>query len=368
MRIAYDAAPMFNPKTGVGHYAATLLENLLSLETALHFDLFALTRSNASAIPRSERVALNHLRIPGRLAVTAWELLRYPPGEKLVGGAEVVHGTNFWIPPIKRTVGIVTIHDLTFMLHPELCTPQVQRYRWIVPRVLERCAFVITPSETVRREVAEELGYPEDRILVTPEGVRSAFVGAEFDETLAARLHLRGDYILFAGTQEPRKNLDRLIKALGVVSHRELSLLIVGPPGWGSVDLPGVARRLGLQDRVLFSGYLSDGELASLMVGARAFVFPTIYEGFGLPPLEAMAAGVPVVASRAGALPEVLGEAAFWCDPEDIASIASAIDRAVSDEKTRRELIEKGRTQVRLYDWERTARLTLDAYRRVAAG
>jgi glycosyltransferase involved in cell wall biosynthesis len=369
MRIAYDAAPLLNPRTGIGHYAAALLDRLLVIDPETEFQLFALTRSaDRSGIPRRPTIQLRHHRIPARLAITAWEILGWPAGERLTGETDVVHGTNYWIPPARGRKGIVTIHDLTFWLYPEMCTPQVQRYRWIVPRVLTRCELVITPSQTIRQQVAGELGFPEERIVVTPEGIRESFWQAIPNHLLENRLGIRGDYLIFAGTQEPRKNLDRLIQAFALLSDLDLELVIAGPEGWGSADLPALARRLRVQDRVVFPGYLLDTELASLTAGAKAFMFPTLYEGFGLPPLEAMAAGVPVVAGRGGALPEVLGEAPFWCDPLDVQSIAPAIEQAVTDEPARAAAIEKGRARASLYDWDETARRTLEAYRRVASG
>jgi glycosyltransferase involved in cell wall biosynthesis len=371
MRIAYDAAPLLNARTGVGHYAATLLERLLALDPDLQFSLFAITRQrDTSGIPDHARVLFRHVRIPARVAVTAWERSRVGSGERFLGECDVVHGTNFWIPPVSGTKGVVTIHDLTFWFYPELCTPQVRRYRWIVPKVLKRCAAMLVPSRTIREQAAAELGFPGDRIVVTPEGVRNAFTGASPDPGLLAKLGVGGDYLLFVGSQEPRKNLDRLIAAFAQLdaSLPELQLVVAGPPGWGSVDLPAVVRKLDLEGRVVFSGYLPDEQVGSLVAGARAFVFPTLYEGFGLPPLEAMAAGVPVVASRAGSLPEVLGDGPFWCDPLDIDSIAEAITRAVGDEQARAAAVEAGRKRAASYDWSTTAALTLEAYRRVASG
>lgn len=368
MRVAYDAAPMLNPRAGIGHYAGALLDEMLK-STDFDFTLFAITRAtNGRDIPRNDRVRLLHRRIPARVFVTSWEALGWPRGELLIGDADVVHGTNFWLPPITRRRGVVTIHDLTFLLYPELCTRQVRRYRWIVPKVLTRCAAVITPTKTVRNEVAEHLKFPEDRIFVTPEGVSGHFRGSLPDRELMSRLGVTGDYVLFSGTQEPRKNLDRLIQAFARLEGSELKLVITGPPGWGGVDLPALAHELGLETRVVFCGYLSSEDLASVMAGARAYVFPSIYEGFGLPPLEAMAAGIPVVASRAGSLPEILGDAPVWCDPMDTSSIAEAISAVVSDESVRRRAIESGAQIASGYRWSETARLTVEAYRVVASG
>lgn len=369
MLVGYDAASLLNPKTGIGHYAATLLEELLLLDPEIRFNLFALTRNPSDPLRGADpRCHLKHVRLPARLVVTMWELAGTPDGSLITGDVDIVHGTNYWLPPTKRSNGIVTIHDLTFIFYPELCTPQVQRYRWILPRVLKRSALVITPCQTIRAQVIEELGVPEDRVRVTPYGVRGAFKEATVQPELSARLGIVKPYILFAGTQEPRKNLDRLIEAFELMGDPDLQLVIAGPPGWGSTDLPAVARNRRLQDRIVFSGYLTDPELGALMVGARAFAFPSLYEGFGLPPLEAMAAGIPVVAASAGSLPEVLGDAPFWCDPLDVGSIGEALTRAVTDPQARQEAIRRGRIRAEGYTWAETAELTLDAYKMVSSG
>lgn len=367
MQIAYDAAPLLQSPTGIGHYTLTLLEQILALRPEIQVVLWALSMAgDTERIPSDQRLQLKHMRIPARIVVLMWERIGRPKAEKLFGQADVVHGTNFWVPPLQSRKGVVTIHDLTFRLYPEMCTPPVQRYEWIVPKVLRRCRLVITPSETVRSQVAQELRFPLDDIVVTPEGVRGSFIGAKRDAAVAQRLGVEGEYVLFAGTQEPRKNLDRLIQAFASV-RSDLKLLIAGPSGWGSINLPALTRKLHLNDRVIFSGYLADGELASLMAGCRAFVFPTIYEGFGLPPLEAMAAGVPVVSSTGGSLPEILGDAPFYCDPFDVASIAGATEEATKEGEARNSAVRRGIEQASKYSWEETARLTLHAYDRVAS-
>ncbi|HVF11518.1 MAG TPA: glycosyltransferase family 1 protein [Actinomycetota bacterium] len=363
MRIVYDAAPLLNPLTGVGHYALTLLDEMLAQDAEIEFELIALTvRADTSRIPNDPRVNLRHYRIPARWAVKGWEAVQFPKGESLFGASTAVHGTNFWVPPLSNPNGIVTIHDITFHLYPELCTPQVQRYRWIVPKVLKRCALVLTPSEVVRQQVASELSFPEDRIIVTPEGIRGAFIEARRDAELERRLGIKGDYLLFAGTQEPRKNLDRLIQAFALIEE-PIQLVIAGPPGWGSVDLQAVSHKFHLDGRVIFSGYLPDVQLGSLFAGCKTFAFPTLYEGFGLPPLEAMAAGIPVVAASTGSLPEVLGDAPFYCDPLDVHSIAAALNESLTDHAARASAIEAGRTRAAMFSWKETARLTLRAYR-----
>ncbi|HLI55465.1 MAG TPA: glycosyltransferase family 1 protein, partial [Actinomycetota bacterium] len=362
-----------NPLTGVGHYAAELYRELRAAEPSLGLLPFAVGRQRFAP----PGLTVRRLKVPARAAVAGWEVARFPPGEWLVGRVDAVHGTNFWVPPLQRANGVVTIHDLTFLLHPEWCTPPVRRYRWIVPKVLGRSAVVLTPSETVAEQVAAELSFPRERIVVTPEGVRApAATGGSStggsttggSTTGGAAPAVRGDYALFIGSREPRKNLDRLVRAFAGLGDLGLGLVIAGPAGWGESDLHEGLNRLGNGVSVTVTGYLSDAALAATLQAAQVFVFPSLYEGFGLPPLEAMAAGVPVVAARAGSLPEVLGDAPFWCDPMEEASIADAIRRSVTDGAARAAAVERGRARAAGYRWSETARLTLDAYRRAASG
>lgn len=364
MKVALDVGSILGTRTGIGHYSASLLEGLLDEDVEILPYAFT-SKSGDEGLPTGLRERLIRIPVPGRVVVTAWSGLGWPAADDLLGGADVVHGTNFWIPPLGRRNGVVTIMDLTFWLYPELCTAQVRRYKWIVPKALRDASMVIAPSATIAEEVSAELDFPAERVAVTPLGVRNVFAGAHPDPALLKRLGVDGPYILFAGTQEPRKNLDRLIEAMPECPD-DLSLVIAGPPGWGSVDLPAVAHKLKLDHRVRFSGYLTDDQLSALMAGARAFVFPSIYEGFGLPPLEAMAAGIPVVAAATGSLPEVLDDAPFWCQHDDPSSIARAITTAVQDEQARGSAVTRGHEVAARYDWAETVRLTVQVYRRVA--
>lgn len=361
MRVAYDVSAAMRLKSGIGYYVLSLLKALLD-RGDLSLSTYALTIGGQRLM--DEAPPLRRWAIPGRAGPNLWTRTGYPSGELLTGHADVVHGTNFWIPPLRHRNGVVTIYDVAFVQHPEFVSPTVSRYSRILPKVLDRCAGVIAPSQTVADGISSELGVPHEQITVTYGGAREGFARATFDPESAGRHRVHGDFVLFAGHFEPRKNLLRLLRAFASLEQPGLTLVLAGPEGPESRSVETEIRERKLESKVVITGYLSDSELASLMAGARAFAYPSIYEGFGLPPIEAMSAGVPVVAARSGSLPEILETAPFWCDPMDESSIAKALLSAVSDEAARATAIERGRTRAAFFTWDRVAGLTVKAYRR----
>jgi len=209
--------------------------------------------------------------------------------------------------------------------------------------------------------VAEELGYPQDRIFVTYWGVREVFLQAKPEPSILSRLGLRKPYILFAGNREPRKNLSRLLAAFAEIPDREIYLVLAGPSGWGPGGLESEAQSLRVSERIVFPGYLSDEDLAAVMASSEAVVFPSIYEGFGLPALEACAVGVPIVAGRVGSINEILGDLPYWCDPLDVSSILGAIVKAIGDSGYDSA---RARAHASAFTWERSASATIEAYSR----
>jgi glycosyltransferase involved in cell wall biosynthesis len=365
MRVAYDVSAAMRLKSGVGYYVLSLLSALADRDD-LSLSTYALTVGGHRLLDHAHR--LRRWAIPGRAGPNLWTRIGYPSGELLTGPADVVHGTNFWIPPLRHRNGVVTIHDLAFAQHPEFVSPTVSRYRQILPKVLDRCAGVIAPSRTVADGITSELGVPPEQITVTYEGAREVFARATFNPESASRLGVHGDFVMYAGQFEPRKNMLRLLRAFASLEQPGLKLILAGPKGAESRAVEAQIRKSKLDSKAVITGYLSESELASLMAGARAFAFPSIYEGFGLPPIEAMSAGVPVVAARSGSLPEILDGAPFWCDPLDESSIAKALLIAVSDEAARTKAIALGRTRAAFFTWDRVAGLTVEAYRRANGG
>jgi glycosyltransferase involved in cell wall biosynthesis len=336
------------------------------------------TRDLPAVAPRGPRVRYGRRRAPARLLQAAWAWLPWPPVEWLAGPVEVFHATNFVAPPTRRAATVVTIHDLTYLRYPEMVSDASARYRDLVPRALRRGAIVCTPTAAVATEVAHEYHLPPDRLVVTPLGVDDAWRHpTPPDPAWLATHNLPPRYLLFAGSREPRKNLPTLLtayrhlvstRAVGVGNGPTVTegagtsevppLVLVGPPGWGeALDTaglpPGAVRTLG---------YLPEPDLVSLVAGAAALVLPSWYEGFGLPALEALACGTPVVAADLPALREVLGDQAELVAPGDPAALADALARVLDDPGGEPARAAR-RARAAGFTWESCAQATLSAYR-----
>ncbi len=249
---------------------------------------------------------------------------------------------------------VVTVHDLSFERDPRVMGLRDRTiFRTVVPRSARRAARVLVVSEKTRRDLIELYNIPGEKIVVTPNGVDPAF-------TPNGPIPDGEPYALFVGALQPRKDLGTAIDALALMGDGAPRLVLVGGNKGGRADAERTAARVGLADRVEFRGHVPQDELAALYRGAACLVFPSRYEGFGLPVLEAMASGTPVVATTAGALPEVAGDAAILVEKQNPVALAGGIERALAD---RDRLREAGLARARLFTWTETARRTLQAYR-----
>jgi len=346
MKIALDGMPLASPLTGVGHYTAELARNLAVVAPSDSFTLIA----------------------PDGLLKRRWWSLGLPL-HLLRNSFDLFHGTNYEVPLWTRRPSVVTIHDLSLLVHPEVHEQRlVRRARWRLPLMAKSASKIITPGNSVKSEVCEMFGIDPDKVVVTPEAPRSAFKRREDAGVpgLLDRFGIDGDFLLFVGTIEPRKNLRRLVEAFDALL-RNTSLLpklvIAGGQGWLMDDFESLIRQKGLEDRVCLTGYLEDEDLCGLYSTCAAFVYPSLYEGFGLPPLEAMACGAPVITSRIPSLMETVGSAARLVDPEDVEDLARAMAEMLSDKQAREQYVELGRNHVKKFSWEQTARQTLKIYR-----
>jgi len=381
MKVALDATPLLGPRTGVGHYVAGLAEGLAELpgpepeEVALVPFTWRGTGDLPRVAPAGPRLRHGRRRVPARLLQAAWARMAFPPVEWLAGRVDVFHATNFVAPPARRAAVVVTVHDLTYLRYPEMVTAASARYRDLVPRALRRGAIVCTPTAAVADEVADAYRLPPERLVVTSLGVGPAWRAATPpDPAWLAGRGLPERYLLFVGNREPRKNLPTLLTA-----YRDLlasrvpggvagppgdlpPLVLVGPPGWGeALDLAGLP-----PEAVRTPGYLPEDDLARVVAGAAALACPSWYEGFGLPALEALACGTPVVAADLPALREVLGDQAELVPPGDATALADALARVLDDPGGEPARAAR-RARAAAFTWAACARATLSAYHRALA-
>jgi len=282
----------------------------------------------------------------------------------------VVHGPNYVVPPARAAAQLVSVHDLTFVHHPELCTADTLAYPQLIRRALRRGATIHTGSAFIAAEIADVFGLDIADVVVVPYGAtRLPPSGPGTDATAGRRRAGADRYVLALGTVEPRKDLPTLVRAFDALADArpELSLVVAGPDGWGTAALDAARSASPHHDRIVRLGWVSDDDAAALMRGAAVYAYPSIYEGFGLPPLEAMAAGTPVVTSTAGSLPEVVGDAALTIEPRDADALAEAIGRLLDDAALVEGLRARGRTRAGAFTWDLTAAGLVATYRRLAA-
>lgn len=352
LRVAFDVLPLAGERTGVGRFCGGLA-GALARRDGLDLVPYAIARRARSAVcgPAME-LGLARVRaraVPTSVFNAALRWVELPPIEWVTGPVAVVHGTNFVVPPARRAARVVTVHDLTPLRFPELCTKASLAYPRLVRRAAGRGAFVHTPSEFVADEVAERLGVDRSRIRVVPHGIALP----PSDVPPAERSGTQRRYVLALGTIEPRKDFPSLVRAFGRIAQAdpELRLVIAGPDGWGTDEFAAAAAASAVSERIVRVGYLEERDRQALIARAAVLAYPSLYEGFGFPPLEAMAAGVPVVAAAAGAVPEIVGDAALLVPPGDVVALAGALESVLTHDTRRDALVAAGHVRVARFTW-----------------
>jgi glycosyltransferase involved in cell wall biosynthesis len=369
MKIAIDARKWRD--YGIGTYVRNLVRHLASLDRETTYFLFCdradeptlrdLAANFVPVVEDSRGYSLQeHFTIPGKL-------------QKL--GAQLLHSPHYVLPLLCRKRSVVTIHDCIHLLFPQYLPNRAayQYARWMMGSAISRSDLVLTVSEASRRDILRF--YPKadpDRLQVIPNAIDDAILdapGEEEMERVQERYQVRGRFVLYAGNIKPHKNLERLVGAFGLLKqrpgHEDVKLLIIGD----EVNRYGSLRRsveaAGVRQDVRFFGFVPTKTLSALYRLASVFAFPSLYEGFGLPPLEAMACGTPVVTSRISSLPEVVGDAALLVDPYSTEDIAHGLERVLGDEGLRGELSTRGRARVKQFSWERSVEAIHSGYMKV---
>jgi glycosyltransferase involved in cell wall biosynthesis len=371
---------------GIGRYTRELIGAVLAQSLDLRFTLFYAAgfpgADSPPYLPEVHRLCASHphtravpIPLPPRRLTQVWHRLRIPlPIEWLTGPLDILHAPDF-VPPPTRARTLVTIHDLSYMVHPECAVPGVAAYlRDAVPRALKQASIIIADSESTRRDLHRLLNIALDRVTVVYPGVDARFrpLPPEVCEPVRRRLNLPRRFILFVGTIEPRKNLVRLLEAFARIDPttggEDLFLVLVGRRGWMYQPVFAAIDRLNLRDRVQLLDFVADSDLPVVYNLAQVFVYPSLYEGFGLPPLEALACGTPVVTSDNSSLPEVVGNAALLARADDVEALSEGMIRLLKDVALRDRLRQAGLEQARRFRWEASARQIIEHYHTLSTG
>ena len=366
-----DITSLLHAPTGVGVFTQELVDGLAA-RPDIDLSVFAVSWRGRDRLGAAAPggVTVKTRPVPARVAREAWKRFDLPSARLLAGPTDVVHGPNFVVPPGGGAAEVVTVHDLTALHYPEMCTPDVLEWPGLLRRALRRGAWVHTVSEFVADEVRGAFPEAADRVVAVRNGMRVP-PPAEATTDASAGHHLAGGqrYVLALGTVDPRKDLPSLVRAFALLAAQDpdLRLVIAGSGGLGSPQLEAAVAGSPHSRRIIRIDQVDDARRLALLRGASVLAYPSIYEGFGLVPLEAMAVGTPVVATAVGAVPEVVGEAALLVPPGDPDALAAALGQVLGDPALSESLADEGEERVAQFSWADTVDSIVALYRRAAA-
>lgn len=369
IRIGLDATPLPPRPVGAGNYIIHLIRSLAGLEHEFELVVFAY-ESGRILIGDHPLSSVEWVTFPDHSPARRliWEQTSLPR-LALQQRLDLLHSLHYTRPLRLPCRSVVTLHDMTFILFPELHTRSKRLFfPWMIRYSAWTADALAAVSENTRRDAIRLLDLDPERIFTTPNGIDTVYHPIEDPiarQECQTRYDLPEEFLLFVGLVEPRKNLPLLIRAYGELASRfpAPDLVVVGRLGWMYEDVFRQVQELGLKERVHFTGYVPAEDLPMVYNLAKVFIYPSRYEGFGFPPLEAMACGTPVITTAISAMQDQVGDAGLLVSPDDVAALSQAIERLLSDPDLRRVLSERGRQRAGEYTWTRTAQTTLQAYR-----
>ncbi len=363
MKIAIDYTSAARQRAGIGRYTRSLVRALAQSDNRNEYALYvprdAQYLEDARAFPKNFRIVSAPLN--GRHMVALWQRAQIPlPVEFFTGRADVFYSPDFVLPPTRARKKILTVHDLSFLRVPETAVPKLKWYlEGAVPRAVARADLILADSDATRQDLIEFFGMPPERVQTLYSGYDAMFrrvTDANEFARVRATYNLEKPFILNVGTIEPRKNLTRLIEAFARLPQRDdLELVIAGERGWMYDEIYAAPKKFGVNASVRFLGFTPDADLPALYSLAEMFVYPSLYEGFGLPVLEAMACGAAVVTANNSSLPEVAGDAAVLVEARDVDALAEAMARYLDDTAWRGMMQTKTLTQAQKFSWAKSA-------------
>ena len=371
LSLAVDATALLGRQTGIGVYVRNLVERLAAWP-GLDVRVFAVSVRGRSelAVRAPDGVTVVKRGVPARLVRELWLRTDHPDVRLLAGSVDVVHGPNYVVPPGGPAAEVVTISDLSAIHFPQMCSPDVLQWPPLLRRALRRGAWVHTISHAVADEVRTLHPEAADRVVAVPLAVdRPPPPQPATSGTRGRRLAGGDRYVLSLGTAEPRKDLPGLVQAFDAVAadDAEVRLVLAGPDGIGAGELDAAIGRSHHRDRIVRVGWVDDDGRLALLRGATVVAYPSRYEGFGFVPLEAIAAGTPVVATATGAIPEVLGDGGLLVAPGDVDALAGGLQRVLNDEQLVTTLLRRGAARVDAYSWSGTVAGIVGIYRAALA-
>lgn len=378
MNIAFDAQPLIDAqKTGIGFCQAGLTESIVHLYPQNQYELlFFCYKAEQEKTARlahwvSNRVSLRKCKwFPGSLYRLLWNFIPIPYRWFFGKKAQITHFFNYHVPPGVSGKKIATVHDMCYKAFPDTVRFKTKiMLAMSLKKSCKRADKIITDSQFSKNEIIKYLHIDPDQIIVVPCGVDCVNFRPNTDKQKADEVkqkhNITRSYFFYLGTLEPRKNIERFIKAYALLKQKKADiplLVLSGRKGWMYESIFQLVLQLQLQNDVIFTGYVEDKEAPILLSDAVAFIFPSLYEGFGMPPLEAMACGTPVLTSNSSSLPEVVGDAAILVDPYSVDQIAAGMERLATDSDLRKELSKKGLERAKQFTWERSATMLMAIY------